>query len=101
MHIKNKKGTQGVAEIEALIQAGKLSDAQKALEVFFLQPLSDKEQGKIYADLLTSYIDIVNSANQEYMHALKNALDHIKEIHAREKKAGDTITLAEVRANLT
>ena len=87
---------QELAQVEQLLKEGKKEEAKAALKEFFAQDLSKEEKGKVYVDLLMTYLKISNDLNRRYLETLNQASKSLDELDQNEE--ADTTAINEAVA---
>jgi|GEM_PF-1408032 hypothetical protein len=89
-----------LAQFELLLDAGKIEEAKAMLETLATRELSEAEQAESKLLLARLYVKLTNAVNQAYLDTLKDAIDQLKELNAREREFIEKMKLAKTRVEL-
>lgn len=87
-------------KLEALLEGKNFDEAKKLLSDYFNQTMSSEQQASLHLDLATLYLQVMNKINGRYIGSLQSVLGDLDEINKTEKKAKNSLNLAEVRSSL-
>ena len=85
---------------EELLEQEKLEEAVNLLKDYLQKPLTDSEQGGLYAAFALAYAKIKTQATKEYIEDLKEIEKLLKELNKVEQKLDDASNLDQVRYKL-
>ena len=89
-----------IAKLEAALKEKNFAAAKQLIDHVAKSEMSETEKGDVLIGIASAYMDIVNTANEEYLEALKEIVQGLEKINSAEKRTGDKIKIAEVRQEL-
>ncbi len=92
--------TIDIIKLENLLEENDLTGARSLIAEFITQPMSEEEKGEALVNLAFIYLNICNTANEDYKAVLADALTSLKKIDKEEGKANDEIRLEKLNQEL-
>jgi Skp family chaperone for outer membrane proteins len=71
-------------DIEQLLNDGKLEEAFDVLKKELDKPLSPKDTGRIYTELMSAYLEVSNNINKEHEKELREISQVLRDIKSKE-----------------
>jgi hypothetical protein len=87
-------------KLDQLLSENKIEEIGEYLKSIIQSPLSQEERGEAILFLTTTYMNAMNSINQDYKDMLKDTLATLEEVNKAESASMDEIALQKVRSEL-
>ncbi|HEV7702353.1 MAG TPA: hypothetical protein VGO63_02840 [Candidatus Paceibacterota bacterium] len=92
--------TEDIKKIELLLEKGDYNSVRQIVEKMVEKNLTDEERGEGLAAIASVYLDISNAINENYVDALREAIEGMKKINQAEKVVKEDINVRDIRAKL-
>jgi len=89
-----------IAQIEALIEEGKLEEAKNILAEYFKAPVAAHDAARARIALMLASVKVSNAYHRIYVDALKEVTGLVRRINETNSEITERLQLAEVRSNL-
>lgn len=85
---------------EKYLEEEKIEEATALLKQYLTEPLTEVEQGALYAAFAMAYMKVKNEVNTEYLAQLKEIENLLKTVQKTERKIDDAMGLEQIREQL-
>ena len=75
--------------------------AKKLIGSFLDQKLSAEEKGKIYTQVVTTYLTMINDVNKSYLEELVATNQALKKLQVSEKDTNEKLRISELKKQLS
>jgi len=89
-----------LTQFELLLDAGQVEEAKAMLAQLANRELSAEERAESKVLLARLYIKLTNAINEAYLDTLKDGIEKLKALNAREKAFIEKVKLAKTRLEL-
>ena len=89
--------TDDIAKLEAALKTGNKEEVEKLLNGLLLRELTSEERGAALFSIGMAYVELMNSADQEYLNRLTAVTEALQAVDARKKALDEVVKIAEVR----
>jgi len=89
-----------LTQFELLLDAGKVDEAKAMLEELAGRELSEDERAESQLLLARLYVKLTNAINEAYLDTLKDGIEQLKALNAKERAYIDQVKLAKARLQL-
>ena len=87
-------------DVQQLLKDKKYDEARGVISAAVTQKMTPKEKGAALTGTAVAFAKATNNVRAEYLDALKQAIESVKELNKTETKVKEKINLAEVREKL-
>lgn len=88
-------------KLKSMLESHDYPGAKKLIRSFLDQELSDEEKGKIYTQIISTYLTLVNDVNKSYLDELKVTTGALKKLRLNKKKTDEELRVMELKQKLS